>query len=185
MEYIREKYLEQVNVKWLAQFLTLSFVATFLPFFIHQQIITGPIVNAVLILALFLTGLRSALLISCLPSSIALVGGLLPIALAPTIPFIIISNLLFVLVINFVSNKAKDDGITKKNYFFGTLTAAGLKFVFLLLSVNIIATFFISGNLIVTVGRMMGVMQLLTAIIGTGLAYPIVKFFQSKKLAIF
>lgn len=185
MEYLHEKYLEKVNAKWLTQFLTLSFVAIFLPFFIHQQVITGPIVNAILILALFLTGLRSALLISCLPSFMALAGGLLPTVLMPTIPFIIVSNMLFVLVINFISNKSKDSGITEKNYFLGTLSAAVVKFVFLLLSVNIIAAFFIPGNLVATVGKMMGIMQLLTAIIGACLAYPIVKFFQNKKSAIF
>lgn len=93
--------------------------------------------------------------------------------------------MIFVLVINFISNKAKDDGTTGKSYFFGTLSAAGFKFVFLLVSVNIIAAFFVSGNLVATVGKMMGLMQLITAIIGAGLAYPIVKFFQNKKSEVF
>jgi hypothetical protein len=173
MEYFREKYLERTNVKWLAQFLTLSFVAMFLPFFIHQQIITGPIVNAILILALFFTGLKSALLIACLPSFMALAGGLLPSALAPAIPFIIIGNMIYVLAINF---------IPKKFYFSGALIASGLKFVFLLVSVNIVAAWFIKGNLIGAVGRMMGVEQFITAFLGACLAYPILKFFKNKSL---
>lgn len=167
MEYFREKYLERVDIKWLAQFLSLSLAAMFLPFLIHQQIITGPIVNAILILALFLTGLRSALLIACLPSFMAFAGGLLPSALAPTIPFIIISNIIYVLTINYIA---------KKSYFFGAFIASGLKFVFLLMSVNIIAALFIKGNLIMAVGRMMGITQFMTALLGAAIAYPILKY---------
>jgi hypothetical protein len=167
--------LEHVNVKWLTQFLTLTSVAVFLPFFVHTQLITGPIVNAILILVLVLTGVRSALLVACLPSMMALFGGLLPIVLAPAIPFIILSNIIFVLTINWFLNSNQEKN---KAYWSGALVASGVKFVFLLFSVNILATLFIKGSLVTAIAQMMGWMQLVTAIIGAGLAYVALKFLK-------
>jgi len=164
--------LERISVKWLTQFLTLTSVAVFLPFFIHSQLITGPIVNAILILVLVLTGLRSALLVACLPSMMAFFGGLLPIVLAPAIPFIILSNILFVLTINWFINKNENK---TKDYWTGAIVASGLKFVFLLFSVNILAALFLKGNLVTVVAQMMGWMQLVTALAGAGIAYLCLK----------
>jgi hypothetical protein len=64
----------------------------------HNQWITGTIVNALLFLAVWRVGLVNAVLVSALPSSIALLRGLLPAPMAILIPFIIISNLIMVFV---------------------------------------------------------------------------------------
>ncbi|MFZ4631576.1 MAG: ECF transporter S component [Patescibacteria group bacterium] len=178
MNYIKENILEGIDAKWLTQFLSLVSVATVLPFFIHSQLITGPIINAILVLALFLTGLRSALLISFLPSSIALGSGLLPLALAPTIPFIILGNIIFVLVIDLLSKKLKDN---KNSYWLSTLSASGIKFIFLFLSVSILSNFFISNNLVSTVAKKMGYLQLATAILGSIIAYLFLQSSYIKK----
>ena len=73
------------------QFIALVGVATIAPLF-HQQWVTGPIVNAMFIMAVALLGVQNAILLCLLPSTIALSVGLLPAILAPVIPFIIISN---------------------------------------------------------------------------------------------
>jgi len=99
MIYTEEQTMARVNVWAIAQFLGLAGVATLLPFFIHLQWITGPVINAILILILFLVGIRSALVVCLIPSLMALAGGLLPAILAPVIPFIMISNVIFVLSI--------------------------------------------------------------------------------------
>ena len=54
---VKEKVMAQVNTRAIAQFLGLASVATILLFFIHLQWITGPLVNAILIILLFLVGM--------------------------------------------------------------------------------------------------------------------------------
>ena len=175
MEYLQEKSLEKINTKTITQFLSLTAVATFLPLFIHTQFITGPIVNAILILALILVGFRSALFIACIPSTMAFFSGLLPLALAPTIPFIILSNILFIITVKWFLDKNENK---EKFYWTGILSASGLKFVFLLFSVNILAALFIKGNLVSIVGQMMGLMQFVTAIVGGVITYFCLKFLK-------
>ena len=89
--------LQKVNISYAVNFLILLAAATGAPLIgIHSQWLTGPIVNMALILAVFIIGIRGALLIGILPSTIALGTGLLPTVLAPMIPFIIISNFLLI-----------------------------------------------------------------------------------------
>ena len=97
---IKEITLEKVNAQALTAFIGLAGIATALPFFIHLQWITGPIINAIFILVLFLVGIRSALVVALIPSLMALSGGLLPAILAPVVPFIMIGNAIYVLAID-------------------------------------------------------------------------------------
>ena len=103
--------LTKINIIYLTKFVLLLVVATFAPVIgFHSQWITGPIVNAVLILSVFMVGARGALLIGMLPSTIALSTGLLSVVLAPMIPFIIISNSILILILSsllFVYRKTK------------------------------------------------------------------------------
>jgi riboflavin transporter len=94
--------LSKIQVGYLAKFILLLGLAIGAPILgIHSQWITGPIVNAALILSVFLVGVRGAVLIGLLPSTIALGVGLLPAPLAAMVPFIIISNIILVFVISF------------------------------------------------------------------------------------
>ena len=103
--------LTKINIIYLTKFVLLLVIATFAPAIgFHSQWITGPIVNAVLILSVFMVGARGALLIGMLPSTIALSTGLLSVVLAPMIPFIIISNSILILILSsllFVYRKTK------------------------------------------------------------------------------
>jgi len=108
MYYLKENALVRTNTVALVNFLVLGSVATFLPFFIHVQWLTGPIVNAILILTLFLVGIRGALVVALIPSLMALAGGLIPGILAPVVPFIMISNVIFILVIEYFHGQAKN-----------------------------------------------------------------------------
>ncbi len=167
--------LEKINVTALAQLLVLSGVAIFLPFFIHLPFLTGPIVNAVLILILFLTGRRNAILVSCLPSLMALIGGLLPLALAPAVPFIILSNIILVVIIDEFYKSWRDDF---KGYWLGVLAGAVLKFVFLFFSVNILAAFFLKEPALKAVSQLFGWSQLVTALLGGLIAWGVLKFLK-------
>lgn len=175
--YLKEKTLELVNISALTQFLVLAGVATFLPFVIHQQLITGPIVNAILILALFTVGIRSALTLCLIPSLMALSGGLLPAVLAPVVPFIMISNVILILSLDYAVNAGERQTapINAKRYWLGLCIGAGLKFLFLFASVNVISKLLIKQELAMKVAQMMSWPQFATAITGGAIAWLILK----------
>lgn len=131
----------------------------------QNQWITGTIVNAILFLAIRRIGILNAALVATLPSSIALLRGLLPPLMTIAIPWIIISNYILILVFF----------ITKKYPLTGILFAATSKFFFLYL----VATFFlkIGGPFLM----MLQWPQLITALAGGLLALGIQKIpFKSR-----
>lgn len=175
MAYLIASALERTNIASLTQLLALTSLAIFLPFFIHLSWLTGPLVNAILILILLLSGRRNAIFVSCLPSLMALSGGLLPLVLAPAIPFIMISNIVFVLGIDWFYKRRGQDS---SGYWSGVIAGSFLKFVFLSFSVNILATFFIKAPVLNIVVRMFGWSQLITALAGGLIAWFILRFFK-------
>ena len=175
MPILKEEVLAEVNTKALASFLALAGVATILPFFIHAQLLTGPIINAIFVLALFLVGIRSALVICLIPSLMALSGGLLPVILAPVTPFIMIGNAIFVLTIDWFYNKAKDSNY---GYWLGVISGAALKFAFLFLSVSFITRLLIKQELAVKVAQMMSWPQFATAVMGGMIAWIVLKWLK-------
>ncbi|MFA4941603.1 MAG: ECF transporter S component [Patescibacteria group bacterium] len=175
MIYTQENALVRVDAAAIAKFLGLAVTATILPFFIHLQWVTGPIINAILILILFLVGIRSALVVCLVPSLMALSGGLLPAILSPVVPFIMISNVIFVLSIDWLYNQNKNE---IKGYWLGVIVGAGLKFLFLLLSVNFIGKLLIKQELTIKVAQMMSWPQFATAIAGGLIAWAILKWLK-------
>ena len=175
MDYVKTQLIEQVNVSELTKFLGLASMATILPFYIHLQWITGPIVNAILILLLFLVGIRSAIVVCLVPSLMALSGGLLPAVLAPMVPFVMISNVIFVLTIEFVYSKFKND---LKGYWLGVFFGALIKFAFLFYSVSLISKLLIKQELAIKVAQLMSWPQFFTAVLGGMLAWVILKWLR-------
>ena len=175
MLYSKTRLLEGIHFKPMANFLILSSVATFLPFVIHFQWVTGPIVNMILIVTLFLVGLRSALVLCLIPSLMALSGGLLPAVLAPVVPFIMISNVILVLSIDWFYNNSKSQ---LNGYLGGVIIGAGLKFIFLFLSIDFISRLLINQGLVAKVAQMMSWPQFATAVTGGLLAWVILKWLK-------
>lgn len=175
MLYTKEKALVQVNKAVIVQFLFLTGLASVMPFYIHVQWITGPIINAILLITLFLLGIRSAFLVCLIPSLMAFSGGLLPPVLAPVIPFIMIGNIIYVMVTEFVYNYFKDN---YKGFFVGFVSGSILKFIFLFLSVNLIGKLLIKQELIFKVAQMMSWTQLVTALSGGMIAFVILKWLK-------
>ncbi|MFH1255295.1 MAG: hypothetical protein V1667_02395 [bacterium] len=170
----KEQTLSEVNVKAMTQFMALAGIAMVLPFFLHLQFITGPIVNAILILVLFLVGIRSALVMALIPSLMALAGGLLPVILAPAVPFIMVGNVIFVLIIDyFYSRQASFAG-----YWKGVLAGAALKFIFLYLSVGWIIKLLLKQDLAAAVAKMMSWPQFATAFTGGMIAWVVLKWLK-------
>lgn len=175
MYYLKERAITRADTQALANFLVLGTVATLLPFFIHIQWLTGPIVNAILILVLFLSGIRAALVVSLVPSLMALAGGLLPAILAPIVPFIMISNVILVLTVDYFYNHAKN---SLSGYFLGVLFGAGLKFLFLFFNTTLIIRLLMKQELAVKIAQMMSWPQFATALIGGMLAFAALKWLK-------
>lgn len=152
------------------QFIFLLSLATLVPLF-HQQMITGPIINATLFIAVLLLGSRAALLVGLLPSVIALSIGLLPAILVPMIPFIITGNCILVLAFGFLKDK---------NYWLAIITASLLKFIFLFSTSSIVINLLLKKTLAPSILTMMSWPQLLTALFGGILAYGFFTKFYKK-----
>ena len=126
------------------------------PLLLHQQWITGPIVNALLIATTLRIGIKQALILAIIPSAAALAAGTLPMILSPTIPVIIIGNMLLISGVH----------IFKTKPFFGILTGAIVKFIWLTIASQWILQFFLPESLLSKVASMLSWPQLATALLG-------------------
>jgi MFS family permease len=170
MQNIKVLVVSKERITFLTKLVVLLSVATVVPLF-HQQMITGSIVNATLFIATTVLGISGGILVGLIPSVIALSIGLLPPILAPMVPFIMIGNVILVLTFHFFKDR---------NYWQGIIIASILKFVFLYSLSYMIINLLLKKEVAVQVSLMMSWLQLLTAILGGGLAYGIIKFYKNK-----
>lgn len=146
----------------LLTFSILLSLAIFLPSIVHQQAITGSLINAILLLAVLILGESSALMIGVLPSAVALSRGLLPLPLAPMVPFIMISNSLYVMVFG---------KFFQKSFIGGLVLAAVLKFGLLFSVSQLILPALLPGKFLTVASAMMSWPQLVTALSGGIIAW--------------
>lgn len=159
--------IEQTKPKTLI-YSSLLLLSVFLPSIIHQQAITGPLINAILLLATVTLGTSAALTIGLIPSVVALSRGLLPAVLAPVVPFIMLANAVYVLV--FYS-------LQRKNYVGAVVTASLSKFGLLyLVSQHLLATL-LPQQFLSKAAAMMSWPQLVTALTGGVIAWVVLKGF--------
>jgi len=142
------------------QFVLFVAIVTIAPL-LNQQIVTGSIVNATLFISVATLGVSATMMVGMLPSVIALSTGLLPPVLAPMVPFIIIGNTLLVLIFG---------RLYKKNDLLAVISAAVIKFVFLFATSSVVINLLLKKTVASQVSLMMSWPQLLTAIIGGGIA---------------
>jgi hypothetical protein len=83
------------RITYTALFLAIALIVQLLRF---PQPITGPAINAVLLLSTMLVGPWEAIFIGCLTPGIAWVFGIIPPVLGPLIPFIILANVLLIVI---------------------------------------------------------------------------------------
>jgi riboflavin transporter len=132
--------------------------------FIHQQLVSGTIVNATLIVGVCLLGTREALVIGLLPSSVALGCGLLPAALAPAVPYLIVGNAILVVAFDYVR---------RVSYWVGVGVAALLKAAFLTGISGVVINLLLDEQLSSKVSTMLSFPQLVTALAGGVLAFGV------------
>jgi riboflavin transporter len=175
MDEFKTKIGELVDARSVSTFVGLAGLTMLVPFFIHWQWLTGPFVNAMLIIILFILGIRSALVMCLVPSLMALASGLLPAVLAPAIPFIMISNVLYILIIDWIYNNFKDNTY---GYWWGVFAGSTVKFLFLLVCVNIVGKLLIKNELILKVTQMFSWPQFATAVVGGMIAWVVLKWLK-------
>ena len=152
-------------------FIAIFLIAGITPFFTHLQPITGPLVNALLLIATVLVGPFEAVMIGLVPSTVALASGTLPLPLAPMVPFIMIGNALFVGL--FYYSK-------KLGFLPAVIIAALIKFVFLAGTVRLLMSTMIKSELVAKLSIMMSWPQLFTALTGGLIAYLLLKVLKHK-----
>lgn len=105
-----------------------------------NQFFVGPIVNAMLLLTVYFSGVKWAMLVGMLTPVLAFFTNVLAPPMAPFIPFIAAGNLLYVMVFSSFSKRKNLDII-------GVISAAGVKFLFLYLSATQIIKLFTLGKI--------------------------------------
>lgn len=148
------------------RFLLFFALITVIPLLIHNQWITGILVNAILILSYQLLGIRRALFLAFIPSIAALTTGLLPLALVPIIPFIVTGNIILLLIFYWLENVNSILKIT---------LAAFFKFAFLYTSTHFITQYFLFDMQYSGVFVLMSWHQFVTAAMGGLVALTINK----------
>lgn len=170
MQSLKTNDLEKINYRSIVWFVALLSTVLIVPHYIHNQFITGSIVNATLFLAVTQLGVGNAIMIGLLPSVVALTSGLLPLPLAPMVPFIMISNA--IMIITFSNFK-------KINYWAGIFGGALFKYAFLFLTSQIVVNLITNQNIASKASAtMMAWPQIVTALIGGVIAFGIIKVFR-------
>ena len=168
MNEVRVIAQKKVWANTLVQVLIFVGLASIAPLFPLQGIV-GPIVNALLYIAVIFLGVRYALFVCIFPSIISLSTGLLPMVLAPMIPFIILGNIILVLVFAYLK---------EKSYWLGVVVASVLKFLFIFAASRVIIDNFLPPNIAPAIANMMSWPQLFTALLGGVIAYTFLRFIR-------
>jgi hypothetical protein len=168
MEKIKTLALNRALITDLVKFSLLLAITVLAPL-ANQQLITGTVVNAVLFISCLILGKRGAILLALAPSVFALTVGLLPPALAPMVPFIILGNIISILIFDF---------LRKKNFWLGIFSASFLKFFFLASTFSLIINVFFKKEIAQSVAAMMSWSQLLTAVLAGGVVYFCLRFLK-------
>ena len=150
-------------------FVVLGLFIGVVPAFVHNQWLTGPFINALLLLGCVLVGPMEAVVLGLVPSTVALSSGLLPLPLAPMIPFIMISNAIFIAVFHYIN---------KKSFSFAVLLGAFLKFLFLFSFSTFLAQNLLAETLLPKIAVMMSWSQFATALLGGVFAFVVLKFLK-------
>jgi len=132
------------------------------------QPITGPVINAMLLITGILLGNLAGMVLGCLTPIMALLHGQLPMPLAPMVPFIAIGNVLLVLVYNYVAQKQtlclKVFSPFKKMV--GVLLAAFAKFLLIYVSIKIFLPILLNVSIPEKISVLMATPQFITATAG-------------------
>mgnify|MGYP000865776965 FL=1 len=150
-------------LRWLTRTAILLALTVVIQMFGWPQLVTGPLVNAMLLLACIFAGPSSAVVIGLGTPLIAFSRGILAPPLAPMIPFIMLGNAVYVLLFSLLKNKSKwGEGL-------GLAAGSIVKFLVLAIAVQFLT------KLPPPVAQAMQWPQLLTAIVGGLIALAVAR----------
>jgi len=161
MNQARAVAIPRVKTVAAVKFAVLVGVVSLAPFFLGQMI-TGPLVNAILFITVVMMGTQAAIAVALVPSLVSLSTGLLPPVLAPMIPFIMFGNVMLIFTFDY---------FRKKNFWLGIVAAALVKYVFLFSTSSVVIGLLLKKEIASQVALMMSYPQLLTALVGGVIAY--------------
>lgn len=150
-------------LRWLTRTAILLALTVVVQMFGWPQLVTGPLVNAMLLLACIFVSPSSAVIIGLTTPLVAFSRGILAPPLAPMIPFIMLGNAVFVVLFSLLRRRSSWGEIM------GILAGAVAKFAVLALAVQFLT------KLPPLVAKAMQWPQLLTAIIGGAVALAVAK----------
>jgi len=145
------------RTQWLTRTAMLLAVAIAVQAMHMPQLLTGSLVNAVLILAVIFTGLSGGLIIGAITPWMAFMLAILPPALAPLIPVIMLANMTLAALFFLVR---------KNNDFLAAGVASLAKYLVFFLAINYLLQL-LGVNLPPKLVAAFGITQLFTALIGS------------------
>ncbi|ABY91569.1 ECF transporter S component [Thermoanaerobacter sp. X514] len=154
-----------MNTKFITRTAILLAITLIFQFLKMPQLITGSIVNAMLLIAAGTVGMWSGIIIGLLTPVIAFLVGIMGFPLM--IPFIMVGNGLYVMLFS-----------TQKNKVIGMIVGAVVKFIWLALSVKYIIQLF-NVKVPLKIVQAFTFPQLITALIGGIVALIITAFLQN------
>lgn len=171
----KDATLVKVNLMIQARLILLLGLAFLIPFYFSIQWVSGPLVNAILIIILFLSKRSTAFAASFIPSLAAIAGGLMPITMLPMVPIIIAGNIIFIFIIDLVYNRYKN---SIKGYWYGVGLGSMAKFIFLSLTVDFFAPIFLKNIFLTKIINLFSWPQLATALSGGVIAWAFLKWLK-------
>jgi len=167
---MEDKNLKPFSIRWLTRTAILLAITLAFQMLGFPQMVTGPAVNAMLLISGTYVGIIGAVIIGMLTPLIAFVRGILAPPLAPMIPFIMEGNA--VLIIAYVISRAK----LGKGYAgsaVGLIIGAIIKFLILSSAVRFIV------SVPPPVAKAMQIPQLYTALLGGVIAFIVEKILDA------
>ena len=138
------------------------------------QPVTGPLVNALLLITAAILGGLSGVALGCMTPLVALLRGQLPPVLAPMVPFIAAANALLVFVFHaFFVRKSREWHV-----YAGIIAAAVVKYLFLMLSAQVLLPAVFGHDIPAVFIIAMSTPQLITALVGGLIAAVFIKLIQ-------
>ena len=157
----------KINAESLPRLAILLAIALAVQFLRLPQMVTGPVVNAALVLAVYFGGAAGGVLLGVITPVVAIFAGILPPVLAPVLPVIMAANAILVIFFAWMRK-------------FGDYVAAGVascaKFLTFFIMLNYVLVLF-NINLPKPLLLAFGLPQLYTALAGSIVAVLIAKRF--------
>ncbi len=174
-QLVNKRVYNKSNIMEIAEFTSLAVIAVLVPLLLrHPQPLVGIVVNFMLVMAaISVDGWKKIIPLIIFPSISASVGGYLfgpfTIFLVYLIPFIWIGNILLVFTFKFLYV------LKGKNYAVTLLIAGALKSGFLFLMAMLLINLSVIPPIF---AKAMGIMQLITTMIGGLAAFPVMLIYH-------